>query len=172
MESTYSLDSVSLRQRLERLEQAHRRLKRAVTAGLLGVAALGVMGQVFAQPKVVEAEKFIVRDQGIVRAELGSAYSATFLRLYDQAGKARIALSTLGDATSVTLEDAAGRSRVRLAVYPDGDAHLAVLDSAGKSRAVLGEIELQSAATDIREKRPASSLVPFNRDGKVTWKTP
>jgi hypothetical protein len=40
------------------------------------------------------------------------------------------------------------------------------------NRATLGSVDLINENTGIEEKRPPSSLVLFNKEGKVIWKTP
>ena len=41
-----------------------------------------------------------------------------------------------------------------------------------KSSAVLGQISLEYPHTGVKEQRPASSLVLFDKDGKAIWKAP
>ena len=41
-----------------------------------------------------------------------------------------------------------------------------------KPRAVLGSTSLELIKTGTIEKRPESSLVLFDKDGKVIWQTP
>jgi len=76
----------SLVQRMERLEQENCRMKLAGVLVLLGIAAVIVMGQAKATKvaKVVEAEKFVVRDEN---------------------GKERGSLEVLEDITALTLND-------------------------------------------------------------------
>ncbi len=59
-------DSDTLTQRLDRLERENRRLKLAGAFLVLALVAVGAMGQVLpkAVPKVVEAERFVLRDPG------------------------------------------------------------------------------------------------------------
>ena len=68
MDNESTLDTPT--QRLDRLERENRRLKFAGAILLLALAAVGAMGQVLpkAVPKVVEAERFLLRDaRGRVR---------------------------------------------------------------------------------------------------------
>ncbi|HEY5865707.1 MAG TPA: hypothetical protein VI542_09185, partial [Candidatus Tectomicrobia bacterium] len=51
-----------------------------------------------------------------------------------------------------------------------GDSTIEVIDQKGV-RAILGNTTLEHTTTGVSEKRPASSLVLFNKD-KVFWKTP
>ena len=48
----------------------------------------------------------------------------------------------------------------------------ALLDHAGKTRAVLGGVALERDRTGSVEQRAESLLVLFDRDGKVIWKAP
>ncbi len=211
----------TLTQRLDRLERENRRLKIAGAVLLLALAAVGVMGQVLpkAVPKVVEAERFVLRDtRGRTRATLDAEGSGTLalslydqngkiraslaveadgtprLDLVDQNGKQRVALNVVKDASALVLADQNGKGRISLTVLPGGRPDLALSDQNGKTRlvldvgtsgpsvvlydenekerAVLGHAALEATATGTVEQRPASSLVLFDRDGKVIWKVP
>lgn len=70
---------------------------------------------------------------------------------------------------------------MRKAMQPEMNARLLVLakgntsltfEEQGRSRAVLGMTELEKAQDGAIEKRPLSSLVLFNKDGKVIWQAP
>ena len=109
-------------------------------------------------------------------------------------GKARAVLSVLADGTSsLSFGDQNGKSRFALGVLADGAPQLALLDQNGKERllmsvgtsgpsvvlrdenqdrAVLGHTELEATATGTVEQRAASSLVLFDRNGKVIWRVP
>ncbi len=143
----------SLAQRLDRLERENRRLKLAGAILLLALVAVGAMGQVLpkAVPKVVEAERFVLRDtKGKTRGGLGVlADGTTALAFYDQNEKVRAVLG----------------------VEPAGPS-LVLYGQNSETRAVLGHIGLETKATGTVEQRPASSLVLFDRDGKVIWKAP
>ncbi len=49
---------------------------------------------------------------------------------------------------------------------------LSITDENGVSRAVLGQTKLEYPATGVSEERPISSIVLFDKSGKVTWKAP
>lgn len=189
MESVHLSDPLWVSQRLDRLEQAHRRLKRVVMVGLLGLAALGVTGQtLLPKPKVVEAQEFITRDSaGRKWATLGLGS----LTLFDSAGNSRVILNLFLDGRPyLSLLDSAGEVQASLATLKNGLPSLYLRDSKGKwrtelglgslklsddsaiLRAALGEVELEAIATGGVEQRPASSLVLFNRTGTVIWKAP
>ena len=51
-------------------------------------------------------------------------------------------------------------------------ATLGLFDKEGKSRSILGSINLETTKTGEISKRPESSLVLFDKDGKVIWSIP
>jgi hypothetical protein len=59
----------------------------------------------------------------------------------------------------------------RLLVLANGNTSL-TFEERGTSRAVLGMTELEKLRDGVIEKRPLSSLVLFNKDGKVIWQAP
>src|SRR3954463_12123126 len=101
-------------QRLNRLERENRLLKRVALLGFAGVILLAAFGAKLADgPKVVEAERFIVRDpQGVERAAFG---------IQDD-GISRL-----------TLSDGKGASKAMLSVTKDGEAVLNLVRKGGKA---------------------------------------
>jgi len=145
--------TANMLQRLGRLERENRRLKISGAILLLALAAVGAMGQGLpkAVPKVVEAERFVLRDtRGKILATLGT----------EAAGLLALVLS-----------DQNGKTRAGLGVGTSGPS-LVLRDENSKDRAALGHTALEGTATGTVEQRPASSLVLFDRDGKVIWKAP
>src|SRR5262249_40547023 len=152
--------------RVERLERQNRRLKRAAVAvALLALAflALGHPRASEAQQKgktrVVEAERFIVRDaDGKMRAALGMSRSVPGMAVFDENEKQRVGLYFSGKSYGLVLNDAqekalialetdgkggagltfreAGQTRVNLSVGKTGQG-LEVHDDNGKRRALL-----------------------------------
>jgi hypothetical protein len=61
---------------------------------------------------------------------------------------------------------------VTLSVPDRGEPYLRLADDAGKTRATLGAAELERTHTGVIEKRPTSSLVLLDKEGKVIWKAP
>ncbi len=141
MSQNTTLDTLT--NRLDRLEWQHRRLKLAGTILVLVLAGVGVMGQMIprAVSKVVEAERFVLRDmKGNMLAILGTGASGkSALVLYDQSGKIRAELGVLADGTSrLALADPNGKNRAGLIVLPDGASGLGLRDQNGKIRAGPG----------------------------------
>jgi len=131
----------TLTHRLDRLERDNRRLKLGGAFLVLALVSVGAMGQVLpkAVPKVVEAERFVLRDtKGKILAALGTRSSGTVLFLYDQNGKARAGLSLLADGSpGLVLADQNGKERATLIVLADGSPSLSLADQNGKTRAGL-----------------------------------
>jgi len=130
-----------LTQRLDRLERENRRLKVTGAVLVLALAAGGVMGQVpKAVPRVVEAERFVLRDtKGKVLATLGTEASTPSLALFDQNGKTRAVLMVLANgAAGLFVDDQNGKTRVLLGVGADGTPAVSLLDQNEKRRAALG----------------------------------
>lgn len=96
-----------LTKRIDRLERENRRLKRVGVVVLVGLAAIGLMGQ--AAGRTVEAERFVLRDaSGKARGAWGVAGGGTALFLLDQDGKHRVELSLGSDGSpSFVLRDKA-----------------------------------------------------------------
>ncbi len=152
----------TLTQRLDRLERENRRLKLAGVILLLALAAVGAMGQMIprAVPKVVEAERFVLRDtRGKILATLGTEASGTSLSVYDQNGKPRAGLSVIADGAPVlVLFDQNGKDRAGLVLGADGTPALALLDQNGKRRAVL---------STLVDGRPGLLLADQNEKGRL-----
>jgi hypothetical protein len=151
-----------------------------------------------AVPDVVKARRFEVVDAtGKLRVALGvRTHGWAGLTLYDAAGKTRAILTLhadgspslyLSDGTEklraslgvaangsprLSLLDAAVQTRADLGVLPDGSPALYLYDAAGKARATLGCTTLEVVKTGEARKRAESSLVLFDKDGKVIWEAP
>lgn len=259
----------TLAQRLERLERENRWWRYGGLGSFLVLAATIMMGQVIPTARVVEAEKFMLKDwKGNIRAVLGpemthsppiasaGAGIGTYgLHLYDSDGKYRAGIAETGPystpqkswvlelrdrntPTSAYLgvsdglarldlratnqsrevaerEDAEWRKKfnaaktpkereklfpqrtndvtVSLTAFPKGTSSVSVRhglggeldlyllnrrpslnieDEKGTSRVVLGQTKLENKATGVTEERPLSSLVLFDKDGKVVWQAP
>lgn len=102
----------------------------------------------------VRAHQFILVDgNGKERASLvADAAGSVFLVLFDKNEKSRLSLSVSNDGPSLVLHD---------------------LD--GKPRAILGSTSLVASHVSekgIMERTPASSIVLFDRTGKLLFRTP
>ena len=122
-------------QRLDRLERENRRLKRVGFLVAIGIAAAVLMGQARTAGRVVEAEKFLLRDpSGKPRAQLAVRADGTSgLALYARDGKPRAGLTVGADGSaSPRLNDRDEKNRAVLGVAADGRAAMGLFDRDGK----------------------------------------
>ena len=155
----------TLARRLDRLERENRRLKRAGVVILGVIAAVVLMGQATPRKvaKVIEAEKFVLRDAvGTIRAvlgpgELGGLYHLT---LFDMNGKELVGLATALDQAVLLFNDSHRKTRAAISVVR-GASTLTLYDDTGTPRAEMG------AQPDGRPR-----LTLWDRDGKVIWSAP
>lgn len=248
--------------RLERLERENRRLERIGAVGLILIGALVVMAQAPARPRVLEAEKLIIRYpngkegivlearddgsgaaaiikhpngvEGITLEATGPHGSGAYFFPDANSGEAWITAKATGSGVhikspqdKVRMELNAGtevgssddyaefdgtiagtpsgppytswlaaRNLYRLEINTKGEvfqrldnnnlANRAILelrndpsgaavslwDDLDTTRAILGNTSLVTTRTGSVEKRPLSSLVLFDKDGKVLWNAP
>lgn len=155
----------TLARRLDRVERENRRLKRAGVVALAVIAAVVLMGQAIGNvAKVVEAEKFVLRDaDGKGRARLESLPSGLVrLALLDKdeniqsvlgvgVGRPSLVLAGRNNKTILTtsflsVSGKGGKSRLTLAVLPSGEQSLVLTDNTGRTRAELA-IEVDGSPT-------------------------
>ncbi len=127
----------TLARRLDRVERENRHMKQAGVVALAVIAAVVLMGQATPSKvaKVIEAEKFVVRDKsGKVRAELSmSADGSPQLILRSSEGKSGAVLAVGTDGSpSLVLYDRNDKPRIGLSVSADGSPDLVMFSRAGK----------------------------------------
>jgi len=108
--------------RLDKLERQNRRLKRAGAVALIAVAAIVLMGQAAPKSRIVEAEKFVLRDaKQRVRARLETdENSSPALHLYDKESNRRVSLYLTEDGEPVmSLRNARGKPQAELGLNAD-----------------------------------------------------
>ena len=144
------VEAVLLR-RVEHIERENQRLRRfmmMLAAGLAIVLALSAAMLVFSiagfpggVAEVVEAERFVLRDQsGLARGSLElTEEGGTELVLRDRDARERVRLALLPNGSpGLTFADREGRARAVLGLLPDETSTLVFADHRGRSRAVLG----------------------------------
>jgi hypothetical protein len=87
-------------------------------------------------------------------------------------GGVRALMSVLNDSASVQFNDSAGKMRFNAGTVAVGTPSLNLYDAAGMKRAALGGVALEAEKTGDQEIRPESSLVLFDKSGKVLGRTP
>jgi len=92
--------------------------------------------------------------------------------LVDAEGRVRGALELVGVEPRLVLYDEKSRQRAKLLLGPDGSPTLVLRDEKGNLRVILGAGVLETIRTGAREKRPESSLLLNDSEGKVIWQAP
>ncbi len=113
-------------------------------------------------PKVVEAERFVVRDEnGAVRAELGPNLLGYGLHLFDADGKTRASLA-MGpqplQSVGLKLSDTGGKTRATFSVMAvpgfeavGGTPHLNLVDANGTPRITAWLLADGSASLEVAD---------------------
>jgi hypothetical protein len=135
--------------------------KTVMSVAALALAAVALMGQ-RSGPRVVEAERFVLRDAaGRARAELRvDGDHSVALRFKDTDGRPRLTVGMEDGAALIVLNESRGKLRAGLVTLPHGAPGLSLYDASGRARA---EFSL------TRDGTPAVTL--SDRDGFATWKT-
>ena len=96
-----------------------------------------------------------------------------------QAAKSKVKLGCAINLTAITgigpsliLSDTQGKPLVDLSAMTEIGASVTLSDTEGKARAVLGTTGLVDTKTGEETKTAPSSLVLFDKDGKVLWQAP
>lgn len=150
--------------RVEGLEREVRRWRHAAMALTLAAVALATMGLAIPRGRIVEAQKFVLKDAaGRVRVELGpnDTDKSITLRFRDEIGTPRLTLGVENDSALLVLGDKTGRPRVGAVTLADGVPGLTFYDATGRSRAELGL---------ARDGDPSVSLLDGR--GAPVWKAP
>ena len=77
----------------------------------------------------------------------------------------------IDDLPFFLLHDEQGRTRIDLSVFQGGPSVI-VQDTNKQARAILGYIGPEHFARGVTQQRPPSSLVLFDKDGKLIWTAP
>lgn len=162
----------------DKLVQIERRLRWMTRAAL--VLALGIAAAVVAQGRqelqkgipirLIEGAQ-VPQQTPTVEAEV----RAQHFTLVDSKGKERASL-VADNAGSVFLVmfDTARKTRASLSVSNEGPS-LVFYDAAGQQRTIIGSTTLVGSHVNengIAEKAPPSSIVLFDKSGKLLWRQP
>jgi hypothetical protein len=156
----------------ERLAQVETRLRwvtRAALVLVLGILASVVMAQGQQELRILQADK--PPQPPSVEAEV----RAQHFTLVDSKGRERASL-VADNAGSVFLVmfDTVRKTRANLSVSNEGPS-LVFYDAAGQQRTIIGSTTLVGSHVNengIAEKAPASSIVLFDKAGKLLWREP
>jgi hypothetical protein len=179
-------------ERLHKLEAQNRRMKCRGIAILAALSALVLMGQAAPVPRVVEAQKFVLKDaNGSVRGWLGIIGNGSELTLGNADLQPRMTLMVSVDSSDLHFFGSR-KSGMTLGV-DSGDPAISMIGADGKGGAgitfgrngpsltledakgfstVLGSTQLQNAANNESQHTSGASVVLLDGDKKVIWRTP
>ena len=167
------LELISIR--LTRLENRFRWMKRAAIVLAIVVTTGALMGQVPRPGEVLPSGRLRVEapppGNPIVEGEI----RAEHFILVDAKGKDRASLVADGaGSVFLVMFDAAGKTRANLSVSNEGPS-LIFYDPSGQARTILGSTTLVPSHVNdngIAEKAPPSSVVLFDKGGKLLFRQP
>jgi hypothetical protein len=143
----------------------------ATTLDDVGLTLLGEEGQ----EQVSVHDSFVTVSDGAGEVSLGTSGGLSWLALKGKEGtegRANVSLynAAFGDISPgiLSISDLSGRTRVSI----DASPSVQLFDESGKHRATLGSESLVTTRTGSIEKRAPSSLVLFDKEGKVMWSAP
>ncbi len=98
------------------------------------------------------------------------------LGLDDKDGNARAFMTISGDGTATVAVGGklleGGFSSAQLTARADGRTSVEIHDTDAKLRAALGRTDLESTKSGMTTRTAESSLVLFDREGRVLWQAP
>ena len=178
-------------ERLGKLEKRNRRLERGLIAACTALAAIVLMGQAAPSPRIVEAQKFVLKDaNGNVRAWLGIIGNGSELTLGNVNAQPMISLEVSNDSGDLHFYGSR-RSGMNLGVN-SGNPSISILDADGHGgaginfgksgpsleledgkgfSAVIGTSQIENPDRQAQQTS-AASVVLFDKDKKVIWRAP
>ena len=162
-----------LSMRLARMEKRFRWTTRAMIVSVLLIAAGAVLAQGIGG--IGQELRTVAQTPVPPRPPIEAEVRSQHFVLVDTKGRERASL-VADDAGSVFLVmfDARGKARTSLSVSNDGPS-LVLYDDASHQRAIIGSTTLVGSHVNeggIAEKAPASSIVLFDKTGKLLWRQP
>lgn len=187
-----SAELQSIKNRLSDLEAQNRRLKWAGLSLLAVLSAFVLMGQAAPTPKVIEAQRFVLKDaKGETRAWWGLFGKGSEFILGDANKQPKMTLKVSEESSdlhffggensgmnlgvdlgkpAIAMAGTHGIGRVDIAVSSFGPA-LTVQDANGFST-VVGEAQLETPPGADAKQSSAASVILQDKSGKVIWKAP
>jgi hypothetical protein len=116
----------------------------------------------------------ILRNQrgGTIAMLTGTDKTGTEWVLMDPQGRPRITQNVNRNGANLSFFDEGIKARAGLGVKPDGNPGLIFSDDKMKNRVTLGYAEDTMTNKGSKESGTVSSLVLFDKNGKVLWKAP
>lgn len=178
--------------RLGKLEVENRRLKRAGVTVLAALSAVVLMGQAAPSPRVVEAQRFVLKDaDGKVRGWLGVIGKGSELTLgnanaqpmmglmvstdssdlhFFGSRKSGMTLSVNSGDPALAMMGAEGIGGAGIGFAKDGPS-LTLKDGNGFS-AVVGATQLETPTSGKTHQTSAASVMLFDKSKKLIWQAP
>ena len=182
----------AIRERIAELELQNRRLKRGGMAILVVLSAVILMGQVAPPARVVEAQRFVIKDKdGKERGSFATIGKGSELTLGNINAQPMMRLIVSTDASDlhfygssqsgmnlgvdtgnpdISMAGAEGSGEARITFGDDGPTMK--LEDAKGSSAILGVTKLEKPAKRAAHPPSAASLILLDKDKKVIWQTP
>jgi hypothetical protein len=165
-----------LSNRIQTLEKRFRWIKILSVFGCIVLAAFQLTAQQRPGPQrrsVTEEPLTELQRRPSVPVE--AEVRAQHFILVDENRKERASLAAdRAGSVFLVMFDAAGKTRANISVTPDGPAVI-LFDPSGQARTVLGSTTLVPSHVNengIVERGPASSLVLFDKNGKLLYREP
>ena len=165
-------DLEMLSARIQNVEASLKRARRLTFIACICTAAAIMLGNAFSQGKgpdtldQLDPLQTLQRGPAAVQAAVQPEVRARKFILVDSNDKERATLVSGNDGSVyLVMFDAAGKNRVNLAATPAGPS-LTLYDPSGQARTAIGSTALIGSRL-AGERTPASSIVLFDKDGKL-----
>ena len=165
-----------LSNRVRTLENRYRRITALVVIAGIVIVAVGVMGQRRGVPGDIPTLSSPLGERpAIQNSAIPAEIRSQHFVLVDETGRERASLvADRAGSVFLVMFDGSGKTRSSLSVSNIGP-NLTFFDPSGQTRTVLGSTALVASHVNengIVEREPASSIVLFDRAGKLLFRTP
>ena len=179
-------------ERIRKLEEQNQRLKKLTTAILLLLSAVLLMGQAAPSPRVLEAQKFVLKDSdGKIRGWMGTIGNGTELTLGNVNAQPMIRLIVSTDSSDlhffgsrksgmnlgldsgtpdISMIGAEGNGGAKITLKELGPSFS--LEDVKGSSTIIGAAQLEKPANRKAGPTSAASIVLLDKDKNVIWQTP
>ncbi len=174
-------DMELLSQRLTKVESRFRWMTRAVVVLLVMITAAALIAQDLPERgkgrpgEVLPNGQIRLESQPVRKPVAEAEVRANHFILVDEKGRERASLvADQAGSVFLVMFDANGKTRANLSVSNDGPS-LVLYDPTGRQRTVVGSTTLVGSHVNengVAEKGPASSIVLFDKSGKLIWRQP
>ncbi len=167
-----------LSQRLAKMEARFRWVMRAAIVMGIVIMAAALRAQAPQPVRPVEVlpnGRLVGMERASATPPVEAEVRSHHFVLLDEKGKERASLVADGaGSVFLVMFDGAGKTRANLSVSNDGPS-LIFYDQAGHQRTIIGSTTLVGSHVNengIAEKAPPSSIVLFDKGGKLLWRQP